>query len=49
MMARETYVILAYLAIWGGLLAYLTMLARRQHTLARRVDALAVQITRKEG
>ncbi len=47
-MARETYVILAYLAIWGGLLAYLTMLARRQHTLSRRVDALAVQITRKE-
>ncbi|MEW6489838.1 MAG: CcmD family protein [Thermodesulfobacteriota bacterium] len=47
-MARETYVIFAYLAIWGGLLAYLTTLARRQYALARKVEALAAALTRKE-
>ncbi len=48
-MEKETYVILAYLVIWGGILAYLATLARRQFALARRVDELDARITRKEG
>ena len=47
-MTKETYVILAYVAIWGGLLAYLTALTGRQRALVRRVEALAAGLARKE-
>ncbi len=48
-MTSQTFVVLAYMAIWAGLAAYVVGLARRQHRLARRIEALAERIRPGEG
>ena len=48
-MTNEVYVIVAYMAIWAGLAAYVVALSRRQHGLARQVGVLFERLGRKEG
>jgi CcmD family protein len=45
-MMKETYLIIAYMAIWVGLSGYLAVLAQKQRQLALRLELLDKQ--RKE-
>ncbi|MFV1959149.1 MAG: CcmD family protein [Planctomycetota bacterium] len=47
-MTNEIYVVLAYMAIWAGLLTYVVALSRRQHGLTRQIGALAERLGRRE-
>ena len=46
---KETYLIIAYMAIWIGLSGYLAVLAQKQRKLALRLELLDKQHKRKEG
>lgn len=45
---KETFLVIAYMAIWIGLSGYVTVLARKQRKLALRLDILDKQRQRKE-
>ncbi len=47
-MTKQTFVVLAYMAIWGGLSLYVVGLARRQTRLARQIQALGERLGRGE-
>jgi CcmD family protein len=47
-MMKETYLIIAYMAIWIGLSGYLAVLAQKQRKLALRLELLDKQRNRKE-
>ncbi len=47
-MEHSTYLIIAYMAIWGGLSAYLFWLSGRQQQTARRLEMLSAQLERQE-
>ena len=45
---KETYLIIAYMAIWIGLSGYLAVLAQKQRKLAQHLELLDKQRKRKE-
>ena len=47
-MMKETYLIIAYMAIWIGLSGYLAVLAQKQRKLALRLELLDKQRNGKE-
>ncbi len=47
-MMKETYLIIAYMAVWIGLSGYLGVLAQKQRKLALRLELLDKQLKRKE-
>ncbi|NOY44608.1 CcmD family protein [Deferrisoma camini] len=47
-MTKQTFVVLAYMAIWGGLALYVAGLARRQARVARQIEALRERLGRGE-
>ena len=47
-MTNELYVVVAYMAIWAGLLAYVVALSRRQHGLVRQIGALSERLGGEE-
>ncbi len=48
-MEHSTYLIIAYMAIWSGLSAYLFWLSGRQRQTARRLEILSNQLKRQEN
>ena len=48
-MSGWTYAVLAYMAAWAGLAAYVAALSRRQKRLEREVRALENRLGRGEG
>lgn len=45
---KETFLIIAYMAIWIGLSGYVTVLAKKQRKLTLRFELLDKQHKRKE-
>jgi CcmD family protein len=46
---KEMYLIIAYMAIWIGLGAYVAALARRQRKLSIKIDVLNKRLKTEEG
>jgi len=47
-MEHATYLIIAYMAIWGGLAGYLLWLSNRQRRTARQLELLCIQLEQQE-
>jgi len=45
---KETYLVIAYMAVWIGLSLYVATLAQRQRKLAQRIDLLNKQLKSEE-
>jgi CcmD family protein len=45
---KETFLVIAYMAIWVGLSGYVFLLAQKQRRLAERLDILNKRLTRRE-
>lgn len=46
---KETFLVLAYMAIWVGLSGYLASLAYRQKKLATKIEMLNRQLNTQQG
>ncbi|ORJ60587.1 CcmD family protein [Geothermobacter hydrogeniphilus] len=47
-MEHATYLIIAYMAIWGGLAGYLLWLSNCQRRTARQLELLCAQLEQQE-
>jgi CcmD family protein len=47
-MSNMGFLVVAYLAIWGGVFAYLMYIGSRQHRLSMRLNDLETAMTEEE-
>ena len=48
-MSNMGFLVVAYLAIWGGVFAYLMYIGNRQHRLSMRLNDLETALAEKEA